>query len=166
MVFCTGQRRQQHSSFHPTQYNLQTQPQQKKQSSLRKHLNLPSTWLTTTPTRAPAPIARYATKQPLNLLSEKANHRHTFTQGNHYCARDYGSGAANPNSYHYSNSLVFGSTDIRAELTCAMCIVTVHTITATRTEALTATVETVMPSTLHLAVIVATAVERIKKLLL
>ncbi|KAI3319275.1 hypothetical protein HD806DRAFT_539310 [Xylariaceae sp. AK1471] len=25
-------------------------------------------------------------------------------QGNHYCARDYGSSASNPNSYHYSNS--------------------------------------------------------------
>ncbi|OAA46839.1 hypothetical protein NOR_02475 [Metarhizium rileyi] len=28
----------------------------------------------------------------------------TNSQGNHYCARDYGSGAANSNSYHYSNS--------------------------------------------------------------
>ncbi|KAJ5235736.1 uncharacterized protein N7469_004904 [Penicillium citrinum] len=27
----------------------------------------------------------------------------TNSQGNHYCARDYGSGAANSNSYHYSN---------------------------------------------------------------
>ncbi|KAH8743774.1 hypothetical protein F5883DRAFT_655603 [Diaporthe sp. PMI_573] len=26
------------------------------------------------------------------------------SQGNHYCTRDYGSGASNPNSYHYSNS--------------------------------------------------------------
>jgi hypothetical protein len=26
------------------------------------------------------------------------------TQGNHYCARDYGSGASNSNSYHYSNT--------------------------------------------------------------
>ncbi|KAF4986626.1 hypothetical protein F66182_16811 [Fusarium sp. NRRL 66182] len=25
-------------------------------------------------------------------------------QGNHYCSRDYGSDAANSNSYHYSNS--------------------------------------------------------------
>ncbi|KAI0204403.1 hypothetical protein F4808DRAFT_413406 [Astrocystis sublimbata] len=25
-------------------------------------------------------------------------------QGNHYCARDYGSGASNSNSYHYSNT--------------------------------------------------------------
>lgn len=25
-------------------------------------------------------------------------------QGNHYCARDYGSSAANSNSYHYSNT--------------------------------------------------------------
>ncbi|KMU76852.1 hypothetical protein CISG_05685 [Coccidioides immitis RMSCC 3703] len=25
-------------------------------------------------------------------------------QGNHYCSRDYGSGAANRNSYHYSNT--------------------------------------------------------------
>ena len=25
-------------------------------------------------------------------------------QGNHYCARDYGSNASNSNSYHYSNS--------------------------------------------------------------
>ena len=24
-------------------------------------------------------------------------------QGNHYCARDYGSSASNSNSYHYSN---------------------------------------------------------------
>ncbi|KAJ5951564.1 uncharacterized protein N7479_009977 [Penicillium vulpinum] len=24
-------------------------------------------------------------------------------EGNHYCSRDYGSGASNPNSYHYSN---------------------------------------------------------------
>lgn len=39
--------------------------------------------------------------------------RHVFTQtwltkpspgqGNHYCARDYGSSAVNSNSYHYSN---------------------------------------------------------------
>ncbi|PGH32820.1 hypothetical protein GX50_04360 [[Emmonsia] crescens] len=28
----------------------------------------------------------------------------TNSQGNHYCARDYGSGAANSNSYHYSNT--------------------------------------------------------------
>ncbi|KAI5358968.1 hypothetical protein Slin15195_G114170 [Septoria linicola] len=28
----------------------------------------------------------------------------TNNQGNHYCARDYGSSAANGNSYHYSNS--------------------------------------------------------------
>ncbi|TRX91526.1 hypothetical protein FHL15_007531 [Xylaria flabelliformis] len=28
----------------------------------------------------------------------------TNSQGNHYCARDYGSGASNPNSYHYSNT--------------------------------------------------------------
>ncbi|KAJ5243911.1 hypothetical protein N7489_004007 [Penicillium chrysogenum] len=25
-------------------------------------------------------------------------------QGNHYCSRDYGSGASNSNSYHYSNT--------------------------------------------------------------
>ncbi|THX51524.1 hypothetical protein D6D06_07328 [Aureobasidium pullulans] len=29
----------------------------------------------------------------------------TNDQGNHYCSRDYGSGASNDNSYHYSNSL-------------------------------------------------------------
>ncbi|KAI1319644.1 hypothetical protein F5Y16DRAFT_405902 [Xylariaceae sp. FL0255] len=28
----------------------------------------------------------------------------TNSQGNHYCARDYGSSAPNQNSYHYSNS--------------------------------------------------------------
>ena len=28
----------------------------------------------------------------------------TNSGGNHYCARDYGSSAANSNSYHYSNS--------------------------------------------------------------
>ncbi|ELR14074.1 uncharacterized protein ACA1_366970 [Acanthamoeba castellanii str. Neff] len=28
----------------------------------------------------------------------------TNSQGNHYCTRDYGSSAANSNSYHYSNS--------------------------------------------------------------
>ncbi|RYO90764.1 hypothetical protein DL766_001537 [Monosporascus sp. MC13-8B] len=28
----------------------------------------------------------------------------TNSSGNHYCARDYGSSAANSNSYHYSNS--------------------------------------------------------------
>ncbi|KAF7560915.1 hypothetical protein G7046_g3223 [Stylonectria norvegica] len=27
-----------------------------------------------------------------------------LVQGNHYCARDYGSDASNSNSYHYSNS--------------------------------------------------------------
>ncbi|KAJ5587904.1 uncharacterized protein N7459_003669 [Penicillium hispanicum] len=27
-------------------------------------------------------------------------------QGNHYCARDYGSGASNSNSYHDSNSCI------------------------------------------------------------
>ncbi|KDQ12472.1 hypothetical protein BOTBODRAFT_56752 [Botryobasidium botryosum FD-172 SS1] len=26
------------------------------------------------------------------------------SQGNHYCARDYGSSAPNQNAYHYSNS--------------------------------------------------------------
>ncbi|KAK7430214.1 hypothetical protein QQZ08_003189 [Neonectria magnoliae] len=33
----------------------------------------------------------------------------TNSQGNHYCARDYGSGASNSNSYHYSNSPSDGS---------------------------------------------------------
>ncbi|CAH0046737.1 unnamed protein product [Clonostachys solani] len=28
----------------------------------------------------------------------------TNSQGNHYCARDYGSGASNQNAYHYSNT--------------------------------------------------------------
>ncbi|CAG9988858.1 unnamed protein product [Clonostachys byssicola] len=28
----------------------------------------------------------------------------TNSQGNHYCARDYGSSAPNQNSYHYSNT--------------------------------------------------------------
>ncbi|KAI8253422.1 hypothetical protein K4K57_006273 [Colletotrichum sp. SAR 10_99] len=28
----------------------------------------------------------------------------TNNQGNHYCARDYGSSASNSNSYHYSNT--------------------------------------------------------------
>ncbi|KAK0747937.1 hypothetical protein B0T21DRAFT_446755 [Apiosordaria backusii] len=28
----------------------------------------------------------------------------TNSQGNHYDARDYGSSASNPNSYHYSNA--------------------------------------------------------------
>nr|XP_018915915.1 PREDICTED: uncharacterized protein LOC109043233 [Bemisia tabaci] len=28
----------------------------------------------------------------------------TNSQGNHYCSRDYGSSAPNPNSYHYSNT--------------------------------------------------------------
>ncbi|KAI0547027.1 hypothetical protein F4679DRAFT_378049 [Xylaria curta] len=28
----------------------------------------------------------------------------TNSQGNHYCARDYGSSASNSNSYHYSNT--------------------------------------------------------------
>ncbi|OHW97301.1 hypothetical protein CSPAE12_04010 [Colletotrichum incanum] len=27
-----------------------------------------------------------------------------WIQGNHYCARDYGSSASNSNSYHYSNT--------------------------------------------------------------
>ncbi|RPB19661.1 hypothetical protein L211DRAFT_842378 [Terfezia boudieri ATCC MYA-4762] len=27
----------------------------------------------------------------------------TNSQGNHYCSRDYGPSAPNPNSYHYSN---------------------------------------------------------------
>ncbi|OQE84099.1 hypothetical protein PENNAL_c0029G10446 [Penicillium nalgiovense] len=27
----------------------------------------------------------------------------TNGQGNHYCSPDYGSGASNTNSYHYSN---------------------------------------------------------------
>ncbi|THW87197.1 hypothetical protein D6D15_06869 [Aureobasidium pullulans] len=30
----------------------------------------------------------------------------TNDQGNHYCSRDYGSGASNDNSYHYSNRQV------------------------------------------------------------
>lgn len=28
----------------------------------------------------------------------------TNSQGNHYCSRNYGTSAANSNSYHYSNS--------------------------------------------------------------
>ncbi|KAK1830344.1 hypothetical protein QBC39DRAFT_372943 [Podospora conica] len=28
----------------------------------------------------------------------------TNSEGNHYCARDYGSSASNPNTYHYSNT--------------------------------------------------------------
>ncbi|KAL2833690.1 hypothetical protein BDW59DRAFT_138076 [Aspergillus cavernicola] len=28
----------------------------------------------------------------------------TNSQGNHYCARDYGSNSSNSNSYHYSNT--------------------------------------------------------------
>ncbi|KJZ70352.1 hypothetical protein HIM_10243 [Hirsutella minnesotensis 3608] len=28
----------------------------------------------------------------------------TNNQGNHYCARDYGSSSSNSNSYHYSNA--------------------------------------------------------------
>ncbi|KAF3188619.1 hypothetical protein TWF788_000367 [Orbilia oligospora] len=28
----------------------------------------------------------------------------TNSQGNHWCSRDFGSGAPNSNSYHYSNS--------------------------------------------------------------
>lgn len=28
----------------------------------------------------------------------------TNPQGNHYCSRDYGTGASNQNSYHYSNN--------------------------------------------------------------
>ncbi|KAL0257380.1 hypothetical protein SLS55_008191 [Diplodia seriata] len=28
----------------------------------------------------------------------------TNSEGNHYCARDYGSSAPNQNSYHYSNA--------------------------------------------------------------
>ncbi|EFJ22193.1 hypothetical protein SELMODRAFT_443235, partial [Selaginella moellendorffii] len=27
----------------------------------------------------------------------------TNSQGNHYCSRDYGASAPNPNAYHYSN---------------------------------------------------------------
>ncbi|KAK7459759.1 hypothetical protein Landi51_00008 [Colletotrichum acutatum] len=29
----------------------------------------------------------------------------TNSEGNHYCARDYGSSASNSNSYHYSNTI-------------------------------------------------------------
>ncbi|KAM0755852.1 hypothetical protein T439DRAFT_320549 [Meredithblackwellia eburnea MCA 4105] len=29
----------------------------------------------------------------------------TNSQGNHYCSRDYGSGAANSNSYHFPSLL-------------------------------------------------------------
>lgn len=62
---------------------------------------------TATPTRAPAPTARYIllSKHPpylASLLTTDTNAPHT--QGNHYCARDYGSGASNSNSYHYSNT--------------------------------------------------------------
>ncbi|KAJ3170507.1 hypothetical protein HDU87_008742 [Geranomyces variabilis] len=39
--------------------------------------------------------------------SQSGNHSYKSSgensQGNHYCSRDYGSGAANQNSYHYSN---------------------------------------------------------------
>ncbi|PTB68274.1 hypothetical protein BBK36DRAFT_1114393 [Trichoderma citrinoviride] len=31
----------------------------------------------------------------------------TNDQGNHYCARDYGSDASNSNLYHYSNSTYY-----------------------------------------------------------
>ena len=37
-----------------------------------------------------------------NLFSPR--HTSLVNQGNHYCSRDYGSSAANANSYHYSNS--------------------------------------------------------------
>ncbi|KAI9927273.1 hypothetical protein ASPWEDRAFT_177733 [Aspergillus wentii DTO 134E9] len=33
----------------------------------------------------------------------------TNSQGNHYCSRDYGSGASNSDSYHYSNSVPMNS---------------------------------------------------------
>ncbi|GAM43903.1 hypothetical protein TCE0_060f19096 [Talaromyces pinophilus] len=36
--------------------------------------------------------------------SSGTNSQPQHQQGNHYCSRDYGSGAANSNAYHYSNS--------------------------------------------------------------
>lgn len=42
--------------------------------------------------------------QPLNNMPDYTyKSSGTNSQGNHYCARDYGSGASNSNSYHYSN---------------------------------------------------------------
>ncbi|KAF8510852.1 hypothetical protein JB92DRAFT_2791607 [Gautieria morchelliformis] len=39
-----------------------------------------------------------------NTESYKITSSGTNHQGNHYCSRDYGSSAANSNSYHYSNT--------------------------------------------------------------
>ncbi|KAJ5740889.1 hypothetical protein N7493_000761 [Penicillium malachiteum] len=39
-----------------------------------------------------------------NEYSYKSSGTNSPEQGNHYCARDYGSSASNSNSYHYSNT--------------------------------------------------------------
>lgn len=43
---------------------------------------------------------------PLHVASSDVDNTNA-QQGNHYCARDYGSGASNSNAYHYSNSYVY-----------------------------------------------------------
>lgn len=42
--------------------------------------------------------------RPALFMTSQKSRAETFVQGNHYCARDYGSSASNSNSYHYSNS--------------------------------------------------------------
>ncbi|CCF36991.1 hypothetical protein CH063_08422 [Colletotrichum higginsianum] len=39
-----------------------------------------------------------------NSQARLLRNRRATVPGNHYCARDYGSSASNPNSYHYSNT--------------------------------------------------------------
>jgi hypothetical protein len=76
--------------------------EQKAKQKCRTH---PETAREDSRTSPRGPIARCA-YMPAPGPEELASSRLT-DQGNHYCARDYGSGAANSNSYHYSNTCVF-----------------------------------------------------------
>ena len=49
---------------------------------------------------SPSALPYFLTCQPAEFFSARTN----CVQGNHYCSRDYGSGATNSNSYHYSNT--------------------------------------------------------------
>jgi hypothetical protein len=70
-------------------------------------------------------------------------------QGNHYCSRDYGSGASNSNSYHYSNtngSYYYSNPNVSRRYsyfwnTKITCFGRARPITTTAMEALSTTLE-------------------------
>lgn len=75
----------------------------------RKEIHKPNdiipTCLTDTNTRTAVPTTRSVHPHPSRASANPDPlSSFSFSQGNHYCARDYGDSAPNQNSYHYSNS--------------------------------------------------------------